>query len=80
VLPDANEREEAQIQVIDIAVLRNTSQIVDGLKRKIAAGETNRPGNNSDVHAAGNSSGSTVISSNCSKNRNRKEDGWTTNN
>lgn len=41
-IPNANEREEAEIPVIDIATLRNITRIVETIKQKIAAGESER--------------------------------------
>jgi len=73
VVPNANEREETEIPVIDIAALRNITRIVETIKQKIAAGERNGSRNNSDTHAAGDPSGSTNTSSNCSENTNQEE-------
>jgi hypothetical protein len=73
VVPNANEREDAEIPVIDIAGLRNITRIVETIKQKIAAGERNGPGNNTDTHAAGDPSGTTNTGSNCSENTNQEE-------
>jgi hypothetical protein len=73
VLPDANEYEESQIPLIDIAALRSISQLVQSIKQKIAVGERSGPGNDSETDAAGDRSGSTTTSSNCSKNINQEE-------
>src|SRR5690349_13669010 len=73
VLPDANEHEEAQTLLIDIAALRSISRIVEALKNKIAACDKNRPGINRETDTTGNPSGSKDTRSNCSKDTNREE-------
>jgi len=64
VSPNANQQEKLQALLIDIDGLRSISRIVEIIKQKIAAGERNTPANDSERHAAGDSSGSTTTSSN----------------
>ena len=72
-LPDAKERAKTETISIDVAALRGISRLVKQIRRRMAAGETSRPGADHQNPATRDRGDSTTLSSNRCENNNSEE-------